>query len=1170
MADGAGAENPREFGLSEDQSQKIFSRYNLSPSQFRDLDEALQSRVLKRIEFGDLPAQRAQFFAQFHRGDDGSIAPDGHAKAAEGLSTLRARAPALRGRVAHMSAGPVAATPAPFVIESLAGLAPDNTGWKSLGPGNIGGRIRSILINPSDSQNIYIGSVGGGVWITTDGGQTWQPADDLMANLAVCSMAFVPNNPTTIYAGTGEGYYNSDAIQGNGIFKTTDGWVWQQLASTKPTPANTDFLWVNGITINSDGSVMLAGTGTGILRSTDGGNTWSKPLAASDGVGNILFDPSDKTKAVAAMLYGGGIYYSTNGGANWTQATIPSVAPATLGRIQVCYAAQNSSIVYASVETVISSNAEGSQIWVSANGGQTFTAKNTAATYLGLQGWYGNIIWAGDPTNSNFLIVGGVDLWKSTDGGSTLVQISAWQNVPNSAHADHHVIYPAPGYNGGSDKTVYFGNDGGLYMTADVTTVGNNSDYTAGWTSLNTQLPITQFFSGAGKSSTSGSVSTVTSILGGAQDNGTVLYTPAAGPNDWRITLGGDGGYVASDPTSVNNYYGEYIWLQIFRSTNGGVGTDYIYGQYWNGSDWVWKPAPYSIADAGSNDTALFIASFVLDPNNANCLLAGGLSLWRTNDPLAPITVTTGPTWSAIKAPNGTAKISAIVVAPGNSDLVLVGYDNGQIHKSTNATAASPAWSRIDTGINATRICTSLAIDKNDHNRFYATFGGFVPNNVWTSANGGSNWSSLGAALPQAPIYCVTIHPQNSQWLYLGTETGVLATENRGQNWTPNNEGPTNCVVYQLFWLGNVMSCASHGRGMFSIDLTIPQQATLVLAGDTAGNLAAYNARTGANVSTYAMPSGQITAAPAVDGGFVYCGYEQPSKVARFNDAGNLSGGPAWQTTLGGSVNATPCLVKATFIGEPDVLYTMAADGKVYALNAATGVQLWALQVVPAAQVGAGVNAYSNQVMNQWIYIATDKGLYAVNTQTRAVGWSTNYICEAPPLLASNTVFAPTQSGIIYSVQARSGAENWRYNTADAIRSTPVWVLGSVIVGNQSGTLVGLDYNTGALQFSQKFGGEQIQAITADGNEIYFAGNAVNGHLYAYLLNISGTTRSLSLTWSVGLTLGAARPPQVVGTSLYVTTMDAKLLAFNTTNGSSLWQQTLPHMASAAPAPVYV
>ena len=1153
MADTPDVENPGDFGLTEEQARGIGLRYQLLPSQLRQKSESLQKRILSRIRFADLPRRRAEFLAAFQRGDDGRIAPGGFAKARKRLEEMREEMPASRAFKPKTM----------FVLEPTAGLAPDNTGWQALGPGNIGGRIRSILINPNNTQNVFIGSVGGGVWITNDGGQTWQPGDDLMANLAVCSLAMVPNNPNTLYAGTGEGYTNNDAIQGDGIFKTTDGWVWQQLESTKATPANQDFLWVNGLAINADG-VILAGTRTGVFRSTDGGANWSKSL--SQNVGNILFDPADRTKAVAGMLGGGGIYYSTDGGTSWVQAANPAGSP-TVGRIQVCYAAQDTDTVYASVQA--SAGADTSQIWVSSDGGRTFAATANAVNYLGTQGWYDNIIWAGDPTDKNFVIVGGIDLYKSTDGGTTLTQISNWQMAPRSAHADHHAIYADPRYDGTTDKTVYFGNDGGFYKTTDVSTVGTNGDQTLGWICLDRQLPITQFYSGCGKFTVAGNVTTITGILGGAQDNGTLRYTPATGADAWSTCFGGDGGYVASDPNSADNYYGEYVNLQIFRSTDGGASGDFICGQYWDGANWVWKPAPYTIIDAQLPNSTLFISPFALDPNNSNCLLGGGSSLWRTNDPLTANSPAAGPSWSAIKAPIAGGFVSAIAVAPGNSDLVLVGYNNGQIYKSTNATSAAPAWTRSDSGINATRICTWLAIDKTDNNRFYATFGGFQAGNVWTSADGGTSWTDLSASLPQAPIYCVAVHPQNAQWLYLATQSGVFASEDRGLHWAPNNEGPSNCLIYQLFWLGNILCCASHGRGVFAIDATIEQQASLVLTGDFSGTLTARDAQTGASVSTYAMASGQIAAAPLVDGVVVYCGYQQPFAVARFDDAGNLSAGPSWQAALGGAVNAMPWLVKAVYPGDPDVLFCVAADGKLHALNAASGAQIWELQVVPSGLVGAGIKAYSNQVMNQWVYIATEIGFYAVNTQTRSVGWSTDHVCTAPPLLAADSVFVPTSSGNIHSLVARTGAENWHYDTGLAVGSTPTWLLGSVIAGNQAGTLVGLDYIAGTLQFRENFEGEQIQAIATDGNDIYFAGNAGSGHLYAYRLTIVGSTRMIAQTWKVALTLGAARAPQIVGTSLYLSTTNSKLLQFDTAGGASGWQQALPRVALAEPPLVY-
>jgi outer membrane protein assembly factor BamB len=1189
MVDISGAENPQDYGLTEEQARRISVRYQLSPSQFRQQEERLQRRILLRIQFDDLPRRRAEFAARFLRGDDNEIAPDGYSRAADRLSEMRAIQPdGLPGRVAGMSVGPRLA--APLVLHedarlADARLAPDNTGWKPLGPGNIGGRIRSILINPTDARNIYIGSVSGGVWITRDGGATWQPSDDLMANLAVCSMAMVSSGQTLkIYAGTGEGYVgeNDDAVPGNGIFLTTDGWTWRQLENTKVTAGKTDFQWVNGIAANRNGNVILAGTRTGIFQSTDGGKNWHQRLSGSGGkilgVGNILFNPADDTKCVAGMLNGGGIYYSTDSGETWLPAARPAGPPLLIGRVQVCYAAAKNiggqSIVYASVETFSSITAPrvpGAQIWASTDGGQSFTKKGSTINYLGEQGQYDNVIWAGDPTNSNFVIVGGIDLYKSVDGGNTLKPISRWQSAPDSAHADHHVILADPGYNGTSNKTVYFGNDGGLYKTTDVTTVGTPTPID-GWTSLNAKLPITQFYSVAGKFATAGAETTILSIVGGTQDNGTLRYTPTRGPGNWHTWIGGDGGYVASDPARSDTYYSEYVFLQIHRSTDAAESGEPICGQYWDGSGWAWKPLPYAIPDAKNEAKgALFIAPFALAPSNSSILYAGGSSLWRTADPLAPNTPARGPEWTPIKAPVAVGvMVSAIAVANGSADCVLVGYSNGLIYRSDDATKPQPSWRPLD-GVGAARMCTSLVFDKNDET-IYATFGGFEVNNIRTMSIRGGTWSPLGAALPKAPIYCLAIHPQNPKWLYVGTECGIFASEDGGQTWTPTNEGPTNCPVYQLAWMGNSLCCASHGRGMFSVDLTIRQQASVVLTGDSGGNLIAFDAENGDKLSSAPMASSQVNAAPLVDGTAVYCGYAQSPRVVKFGDGRHLGVVPAWNLVAQAAINATPCLAKG-YPGEPAVLYVVNSNGFLTALNAASGSTLWRLQVVS----GTGVNVYSNQMMNQWVYIATDKGLYAVNTQTRSVGWSKPYVCSAAPLLAANTVFAPTQNGIIYSVQARTGTENWNFNTGNAIGSAPVWVMGSVVVGNQGGRLVLLDYNAGGVQFSQTFANEQIQGMAADGSIIYFAGNAPTGQkgsIYAYQVAISAAGRSLKLISTGVLPSGAVGAPQVVGKWLYVTTTDptakaSKLLAFDPTTGKSLWQKDLPSVARSGPALVF-
>ena len=235
---------------------------------------------------------------------------------------------------------------------------------------------------------------------------------------------------------------------------------------------------------------------------------------------------------------------------------------------------------------------------------------NTGDSYLGAQGWYDNALWV-DPTNADHVIVGGIDLWRSTNGGVTLSRISTWWKAPDSAHADHHFIMEHPDYNGTTNKTVYFANDGGMYVADDIE-LANDDD---GWQELNNNLSITQFY-GMG-------VSPDGTVVGGTQDNGTLIYKGDS--EGWTTTFGGDGGFSASDPTDSNYIYGEYVYLQIHRSTNGGFGSSYIY-------------------DNAMTNGANFIAPFVLDPNNANRILGGAAELWVSDNVKAGT-----PSWSSKK-----------------------------------------------------------------------------------------------------------------------------------------------------------------------------------------------------------------------------------------------------------------------------------------------------------------------------------------------------------------------------------------------------------------------------------------------------------------------------------------------------------------------------------------
>ena len=234
--------------------------------------------------------------------------------------------------------------------------------------------------------------------------------------------------------------------------------------------------------------------------------------------------------------------------------------------------------------------------------------------------------------------------------------------------------------------------------------------------SKNNNLGITQFYGAAGNAASG-------TIVGGAQDNGTLRYTVAAGPQAYAPMAGGDGGYAASDPTDPNYFYGEFQWLSLHRSSDGGASSTVFFGG--------------AIPDANGNSN--FIAPFILDPNDPNTLLAGGRSLWRTNErevrESADVCLDQG-------AERRRHPISAIAVAPGNSDLCWVGHNDGDVYKAVDCTAVSPTWTQVDSNTPGlpNRMVMRLTIDPSDSsgNRVYATFGGFSAGNVWRTADGGA------------------------------------------------------------------------------------------------------------------------------------------------------------------------------------------------------------------------------------------------------------------------------------------------------------------------------------------------------------------------------------------------------------------------------------------------
>ncbi len=706
---------------------------------------------------------------------------------ADGLMTGKRQADVLRSRTQGRAAGV------------------NNLSWTSIGPGNVGGRIRAMVIDPVNPLIMYVGGVTGGMWKTTNGGASWFALSDFMANLAIHSLVMDPVDRTILYAGTGE------TFRGAGVFKSTDsGATWAQIAST----ATSDFYYVRRMVIARPAGVstLIAATDTGLFVSTNAGVSWTKRITGS--LMDVEVDPNNQSNLSASGY--GSLAYSTNGGTSWTIST----PFGGTGRVELAYATSTSGTMYASV------NNNDGELWKSTNGGVAWTKKIVASL---AQGDYDNTVWV-DPTNANVVVWGGTDLYKTIDGGTTKTQYSEWWRWPLSPHADNHLIIAHPSFNGTTNKTIFVTNDGGVWKAADYSTATS----TSGWQELNNTLGITQFYAGVGNAA-------VGRITGGTQDNGTQEYNKYTGSENWSMTTGGDGGFSAADAV---NWYGEYVYLQgLCRAVWDGSCTDIngarTYYDAVTGWQTVWKGAPYEISDA-KNKTANFIAPFILDPNNTNTMIAGGRSLWRTANVREPLTNTTGPTWKAIKAAVACvdayscyiSNISSIAVQPSNSDVIYVGTNGdgsatyqSKLYKTINATAVTPTWTLVDTGL-PDRTITRIVVDPTTTTTIYAVFGGYSSGNVWRSTNGGASWAvrdgSLSLNLPDVPVYSMAINPTNANWLYVGTDLGVFTSEDAGATWQASNDGPVNTAVYDLQWMGNKLIAATHGRGMFTAQVGAP------------------------------------------------------------------------------------------------------------------------------------------------------------------------------------------------------------------------------------------------------------------------------------------------------------------------------------------------------------
>lgn len=731
-----------------------------------------------------------------------------------------------------------------FVRKDAAALAGNS--WTSLGPGNVGGRTRSLVINPQDPNIMYAGAVTGGVWKSTDGGRSWAPLTDFLPVLNIGALVMDPNDPNTLYAGTGEWY--TFEFPGQGIFKTRDAGVTWALLPNTGSNVTVNFQFVNRLVMSpSNPGRIYAATSTGVFTSPDGGNTWTPTALNTGQVYAGCQDLVIRTDRTADYLFAScsgtsiysnyAIWRNTNaaGGGVWSQVftasfmgrTSLALAPSQQSTIYAMAASYDSNSNYAygllAVYRSMSNGDAGSWTTQVANTDPNITNTLLLQDIAGVTGSYcsdgpltfsnGQGDWdnalAVDPLDSNRVWAGGIGAFRSDDGGVTWGVASLHQIAPPQyAHEDEHLFVFHPGYNGTSNQSMYMATDGGVFRTdnarAAVSTGPKGacvSVFTSAaaiqWFNLNSSYVATQYYHGFAYPG--GKV-----YVGGAQDNGVSRGTDLAGINGYSFFSGGDGGSVAVDPADANTIFQSIQYLSLRRATDG--------------SNFI--SATSGITEKYAHFP--FIAYLAMDPNEGKRLFLGGTTnLWRSMDGAV--------SWTAAAPVEPGSSVQAIVVSPFDSNTVLFGTQLGYIYRNSAALTsnASAAW----TGVRPrSGFVASLAFDPTNPNRVYAVYSSAksaaTDAHVYRSTNGGVTWTpsdgSGNSTLPDIPVFRLIVNPHNPSQLFVGTDLGVFVSPDGGDTWA-RDTSLENVIVEELALdqglSSNWLFAFTHGRGVYRVPL---------------------------------------------------------------------------------------------------------------------------------------------------------------------------------------------------------------------------------------------------------------------------------------------------------------------------------------------------------------
>ncbi|MBX3115093.1 MAG: hypothetical protein KF836_11050 [Fimbriimonadaceae bacterium] len=690
--------------------------------------------------------------------------------------------------------------------------------WRSVGPYK-GGRSSAVSGVIGDPKTFYMGTTGGGLWKTTDEGETWAcVSDGYFRTGTVGSIAVAPSNTNVIYVGMGEHAIRGNITHGDGIYKSEDaGKTWKHMGLEKTQytgrirvhPTNPDIVWVAAL-----GPVFGKSPDRGIYKSTDGGKTWKKTLYVGDETGGIdlTIDPKNPDNMYAAMWEmnrrpwtfnsggkGSGLWYSKDGGVKWEDVSRrPGLPKGLLGKIGISYSPVDNTRMYSVIEST-----EGNAIYSSDDTGKTWTKTSDNANLL-QRPWYYNYIYA-DPVDKDTVYVLNVSYGKSTNGGKTF-------SMGSAGHSDHHDMWIDP-----SDNTrLVMANDGGAAVSVNGGRRWSDQDFPTGQfyhVSVDNAFPY--------------------NLLGAQQDNSTVRVpsrTTGLGitSDDWTNTAGGESGYAVAKPDNPDIVIG------------ANYGGSMVIRDHRNNMSWSIDPWPDNPLGRGAFEAVerfQWTYPIVFSPHNPNVIYVGSQHVLRSTN--------MGQSWERISPDLTTNDVSkmqpaggqitqdstgvevyctvfTIAESPITRGLIWAGSDDGLIHVTRNDGAN---WINVTPkGMPKNGRVSMIEASPFRPGTAYAAVNNYQQNDfrpyIFVTRDYGATWTEMVSGIATDDfVRAVREDPSAEGVLYAATEVGVYTSS--GSTWSKMG-GLPEVPVHDLVVKGNDLVIATHGRGFYILDNLMP------------------------------------------------------------------------------------------------------------------------------------------------------------------------------------------------------------------------------------------------------------------------------------------------------------------------------------------------------------